>query len=73
MTVQSSPCPSTALPVFATGVRVIWHGIPATVISGNEPNEWVADFPFVSLHLDRPVARGYAPYATAYASELSAL
>ena len=69
----SSPSPAPAWPVYATGARVTWHGIPATVIDGNEPNEWVTDFPFVSLHLDRPAARGYTPYATAYATDLAAL
>ena len=67
------PVPAPAWPVFATGTRVTWRGIPATVIAGNEPNEWVPDFPFVSLRLDRPAQRGAAPYATAYASDVTAL
>ncbi len=67
------PVFATGARVFATGARVTWHGIPATVIDGNEPDEWTTDYPFVSLHLDRPALRGAAPYATAYARDLTAL
>ena len=64
---------ATATPVFATGTRVMYDGIPATVIAGNVPDAWCADFPLVSLHLDRPVKRGYAPYVDAYATVLTAI
>ena len=73
MFTQSPLCPPPALPVFATGARVTWHGIPATVIDGNEPDEWTTDFPYVSLRLDRPAMRGAAPYADAHVSDVTAL
>ena len=73
MTLQSTPCHSPALPVFATGTRVTWRGIPATVIDGNEPDEWTTDFPYVSLRLDRPAMRGAAPYADAHVSHVTDL
>ena len=64
--------PARAYPIVATGSRVTYFGRTAVVVSGNEPNEWVENYPYVSIKFD--TARGaQSRHIDCYATDLITL